>query len=125
MMDNSAGTVHHMDVQYDINRKEYLTTGYRVVDPSRYTDISERISNVSVYGQKDRLFMRAVIDGQQQPGRLLTNAQKSRLRFYTAGLDAPESLKYLKLIAGEVYKAEIEQSVQRSQEEDQSKSFKR
>ena len=125
MMDNSVGTVHHMDVQYDINRKEYLTTGYRVVDPSHYTDISERIGNVSVYGQKDRLFMRAVIDGQQQSGRLLTHAQKARLRFYTAGLDAPESLKYLKLVAGEVYKAEIEQSVQRSQEEDQSKSFKR
>ena len=96
-----------------------------MVDPTRYTDISERIGNVSVYGQKDRLFMRAVIDGQQQPGRLLTNAQKSRLRFYTADLSAPESLKYLKLVAGEVYRAELEQTVQRSQEEGQSKAFKR
>ena len=127
MMDNSSGKVQHMDIQYDMNRKEYLTLGYKVMDPSLYTDITARIGNVAVYGQKDRLFLRAVIDGQQQPGKLLTNAQKNNLDFYVKDFQSEGGRKYLKLMAGQVYQAELEQNTAEkcSRDEEQSKGFKR
>lgn len=114
MIDTFDGSAHHVTVQTAIDGRQYLTVGTRMLDRNRYMDVQGRVTGASLYGSGERLFVRASIDGEQQPGRLLKKKDVERLTAYAKqGAGIPPEI--VEKVAAEQFLAELEQGVQQQQ----------
>lgn len=108
MLDKFTGQGRYVTVQTAIDGKQYLTMGTRMLDSSWYMDIEGRVTGATVYGKEDRRFIRAEIDGEQQPGRLLLKKDVLLLGQETDS-QGKVSQRAVNRLAAEYYRAELEQ----------------
>lgn len=108
MLDKVTGQGRYVTVQTAIDGKQYLTMGTRMLDSSRYMDIEGRVTGATVYGKEDRRFIRAEIDGEQQPGRLLMKKDVLLIGQETDS-QGKVSQSVANRLAAEYYRAELEQ----------------
>lgn len=114
MIDTANGSAHHVTVQTAIDGRQYLTVGTRMLDRNRYMDVQGRVTGASLYGNGERLFVRAAIDGEQQPGRLLKKKDVEYLTAYAKqGAGIPPEV--VEKVAAEQFLAELEQGVRQEQ----------
>lgn len=127
MMNKADSSVKYLTEQHSYDGKKHLVDYKRVVDADQYTDIGQRIGKVNLYGSGDRIFLRAEIDGQMQPGKLLDKADRIKVSFYQ-GLSVEDKAwqRFTRMLAGKTYHAELELTPQQKDLEQNNKNgFKR
>lgn len=108
MIDKVDGLARRITVQTAIDGKQYLTMGTRMLDSNQYMDVEGRVTGATVYGKEDRRFIRAEIDGVQQPGRLLLK-KDVQLLGQEKDCQGKVAQNLIDRLAAEYYRAELEQ----------------